>query len=339
MGLVWIDGLNGLSAGLLLFMLSAGLTLIFSVMGVLNFAHAAFYMLGAYTAWTLAGWLGFWPALLLAPVCVGLLGAWVEQGLLRRVHAQGHVAELLLTFGVGQVLSELVQLGWGRSPLPVEVPAALLGPALTGVQQATGSWTWVLGDLAGQCAESGAVCASFPATRALTMGVALVMLGGLAALLRWTRVGLVVRAAQTHPDMVQALGHDLSKVMTGLFALGCALAALAGATAGVTFGTEPSMAASMGSILFVVVVIGGLGSLSGAFWASLLVGALQTWPLGWTSSPAQGLAWLGWALAPSSPLARLLDKPWSQWAPVLPYVLLVLVLTWRPQGLWGARRV
>lgn len=339
MGLVWIDALNSLSAGLLLFMLSAGLTLIFSVMGVLNFAHAAFYMLGAYVAWSLTAWIGFWPTLVAAPLLVASVGAFVEQGLLRRVHARGHVAELLLTFGIGQVLAELVQLLWGRAPLPNPTPAILLGPAFTWVQEAEGSWHWVLGELHGACSAAGTTCASFPATRALMMAVALTMLGGLGALLRWTQVGLVVRAAQTHPGMVQALGHDLSKIMTGLFALGCGLAGLAGVVAGVTFVTEPSMAASMGSMLFVVVVIGGLGSLAGAFWASLLIGALQTWPLGWTSTPAECLAWFGVAVGTGGPGGALLAKPWSQWAPVLPYALLVLVLTWRPQGLWGPRRV
>ena len=128
---VFINLLNGLSSGLLLFMLSSGLTLIFSMMGVLNFAHASFYMLGAYAAYTMSGWLGFWPALLLAPLAVGGLGALFERLALRRVHRFGHVAELLITFGLSYVVLELVQLIWGRTAVPFSPPPGLQGSAFT----------------------------------------------------------------------------------------------------------------------------------------------------------------------------------------------------------------
>ena len=122
-----ISLLNGISYGLLLFMLSSGLTLIFSMMGVLNFAHAGFYMLGAYLAFTISVTIGFWPALLIAPLLVGLLGAAFERYSLRRVHKFGHVPELLVTFGLSYLILELVQLVWGRAAAPYALPARLFG--------------------------------------------------------------------------------------------------------------------------------------------------------------------------------------------------------------------
>lgn len=122
---VFINLLNGLSSGLLLFMLSSGLTLIFSMMGVLNFAHASFYMVGAYVAYSLVGVVGFWPALLLAPLVVGAMGAAFERLALRRVHKFGHVPELLITFGLSYVILELVQLVWGRTAVPFTPPPEL----------------------------------------------------------------------------------------------------------------------------------------------------------------------------------------------------------------------
>ena len=128
---ILINTLNGVSSGLLLFMLSSGLTLIFSMMGVLNFAHASFYMIGAYVAYTFTGVFGFWPALLLAPLAVGLMGALFERTALRRAHKFGHVPELLITFGLSYVVLEVVQLIWGRTPLNFNPPDLLQGPAFT----------------------------------------------------------------------------------------------------------------------------------------------------------------------------------------------------------------
>src|SRR5207245_6617383 len=132
-----INLINGISSGLLLFMLSSGLTLIFSMMGVLNFAHASFYMLGAYFAYSLSNLLGFTAALVLAPILVGVAGALFERSFLRRVHRLGHVAELLVTFGLSYVILELVQLIWGRSAVPFLPPAWLQGSAFTIVQSPT----------------------------------------------------------------------------------------------------------------------------------------------------------------------------------------------------------
>ena len=302
----WVVSLlNGLSYGLLLFLLSAGLTLIFSLMGVLNFAHASFYMLGAYLGHTLSQALGFGWALLLAPLLVGLLGAAFERWVLRRVHAQGHVAELLVTFGLSYVLLELVRLVWGLGPVNNPVPEALAGPLFT------------VGGL------------PFSRYRAFMAGASLLVLGALAWVLVRTRLGLIVRAALTHPDTVQTLGHDVPKVFMGVFGAGAALAALAGAIGGIAFVTEPGMAATVGSVLFVVVVVGGLGSLAGAFWASLFIGTLQTLAVGLDLPLGELLGRQGVA---QHPLWRLTV---SQLAPVLPYALLVLVLIVRPNGWLG----
>ena len=308
-----ISLLNGISYGLLLFMLSSGLTLIFSMMGVLNFAHASFYMLGAYFAYTLTGWLGFWAALLLAPVGVGLFGALFERYVLRRVHQYGHVAELLITFGMSYILLELVQLVWGRSSVDYRVPVALDGPLFTlyGTQ--------------------------FPLYRAFMMGVALAMLVALWLLLTRSRVGLVIQAALTHPHMVEALGHNVPRVFMLVFGGGCALAGLAGVIGGNAFVTEPGMAAAVGGIIFVVVVVGGMGSLAGAFLASLLIGVLQTFAVAVDVSIQSALHSVGMSVTPETFGYALWRLKVSQVAPILPYLLLVLMLIFRPKGLLGTR--
>ena len=305
--------LNGVSYGLLLFMLSSGLTLIFSMMGVLNFAHTSFYMLGAYLAYTLSGVVGFWWALVLAPLAVGVLGALFERYCLRRVHRFGHVPELLVTFGLSYVMVELVQLVWGRSTVPYGLPEALQGPLFTlyGTQ--------------------------FPKSRAFIMLVALWMLLVVWLLLTRTRIGLVIQAALKHPEMVQALGHNVPRVFMGVFGGGCALAALAGVIGGNTYVTEPAMAGAVGSIIFVVVVVGGLGSLAGAFWASLLIGLVQTLAVALDYSLASALQGLGIAVHEGTWGWPLLKLTAAQVAPILPYLLLVLMLILRPKGLLGTR--
>ncbi len=308
-----ISLLNGLSYGLLLFMLSSGLTLIFSMMGVLNFAHTSFYMLGAYLAYTLSGVVGFWPALVLAPLAVGALGALFERYCLRRVHRFGQVPELLVTFGLSYLVLELVQLVWGRSTVPYPLPAQLQGPlfSLYGTQ--------------------------FPKSRAFTMLVALAMLLSVGLLLTRTRLGLVIRAALKHPEMVQALGHNVPRVFTLVFAGGCALAGLAGVISGNTYVTEPAMAGAVGPIIFVVVVVGGMGSLAGAFLASLLIGLSQTFAVAIDGSLATVLQSLGVAVSETTVGWPVLKLTLSQVAPILPYLLLVLMLIFRPQGLLGTR--
>jgi len=304
-----ITFLNGLGYGLLLFMLSSGLTLIYSMMGVPNFAHASFYMLGAYVAYALAGVLGFWPALLLAPLLVGVAGALVEHYGLRIVHRYGHVPELLFTFGLSYLVVELVQLVWGRSPVPYRIPPALEGTLFTLYSTA------------------------FPVYRGFMLLVAVLMLLALWLLLRHTRIGLVIQAALSHPHMAEALGHNVPRVFMLVFGGGCALAALAGVIGGNAFVTEPGMAAAVGSIIFVVVVVGGLGSLAGAFITSLLIGLMQTFAVALDVS----LASLGVQVSAASPWAPLMRLTLAQVAPLLPYLLLVLTLIVRPKGLMGKR--
>ena len=308
-----ISLLNGVSYGLLLFMLSSGLTLIFSMMGVLNFAHTSFYMLGAYLAYTISGLVGFWPALVLAPLIVFVLGAAFERYSLRRVHKFGHVPELLITFGLSYLILEIVQLLWGRSTVPYGLPTQLQGPLFTlyGTQ--------------------------FPKSRSFIMLLALLMLGAVWLLLTRTRVGLVIQAALKHPEMVEALGHNVPRVFMLVFGGGAALAALAGVIGGNTYVTEPAMAASVGSIIFVVVVVGGMGSLAGAFLASLLIGIVQTFAVAMDQSLATGLQALGVAVTEQTPGYELLKLTISQVAPILPYLLLVLILIFRPKGLLGTR--
>jgi branched-chain amino acid transport system permease protein len=308
-----ISLLNGISYGLLLFMLSSGLTLIFSMMGVLNFAHASFYMLGAYFAYSTTQLLGFFPALLIAPLLVGFLGALFEKYALRRVHKFGHVPELLITFGLSFIILEMVQLIWGTSSADYRVPEALGGPLFTlyGTQ--------------------------FPMYRGFMMLVAVLMLVALWLLLTRTRIGLVIQAALTHPETVEALGHNVPRVFMLVFGGGCALAALAGVIGGNAFVTEPGMAATVGSVIFVVVVVGGMGSLAGAFVASLLIGIIQTFAVGVDASLMGAARTIGLDLTPQTFGYPLWKLKISQIAPILPYLFLVLILIFRPRGLLGTR--
>lgn len=305
--------LNGLSYGLLLFMLSSGLTLIFSMMGVLNFAHASFYMLGAYFAYTISTMLGFWPALFVAPLLVGAIGAMVERYGLRSVHKYGHIPELLFTFGLSFVMVELVQLVWGRSAVPYAIPAELDGPLFT------------------------LYTTTFPIYRAFMMLIALLMLLAIYLVLTRTRIGLVIQAALTHPDTVEALGHNVPRVFMLVFGGGCALAGLAGVIGGNAFVTDPGMAGTVGSIIFVVVVVGGMGSLVGALLASLLIGVLQTYAVALDYSLISVLSQFGATITDATPGYAVLKLTISQTAPILPYLLLVLILIFRPRGLMGTR--
>jgi len=308
-----ISLLYGVSYGLLLFMLSSGLTLIYSMMGVLNFAHASFYMLGAFFAFTISQLVGFWPALLLAPLAVGVLGAAFERYFLRRVHAFGHVPELLITFGLAFIVLELVQLVWGRASVDYRIPSQLEGALFS-----------VYGT-------------PFPMYRAFMMLVACLMLVSVWLLLKKTRIGLVIQAALTHPEAVEVLGHNVPRVFMLVFGGGAALAGLAGVIGGNAYVTEPNMAAAVGSIIFVVVVVGGLGSLGGALVASLLIGIVQTFAIGINVSLAGGLEMLGLQLSSSAFGYQILALKVSEVAPIMPYMLMVLVLIFRPKGLMGTR--
>jgi branched-chain amino acid transport system permease protein len=305
--------LNSLAYGLLLFMLSSGLTLIFSMMGVLNFAHASFYMLGAYFAYQTGLYVGYWPALFLAPILVGALGAVTERYGLRRVHKFGHVSELLFTFGLAYVIEEVVHLIWGRAPVDYRIPAELDFTLFT------------------------IYSTQYPAYRVFMMLISVGMLVSLYLALTRTRIGMIVQASLTHPDMVEALGHNVPRVFMLVFAGGTALAALAGVLGGNMFITEPGMAIAVGTIVFVVVVVGGMGSLAGAFIASLIIGALQTFSVALDYSMLNFFGLFGVTVSRESIWYGLWEITLSQTAPVMPYLLMVLMLIVRPRGLMGKR--
>jgi branched-chain amino acid transport system permease protein len=311
--LVIFSLLNGLVTGLLLFMLSSGLTLIFSMMGVLNFAHASFYMLGAYFAYTISSYLGFWSGLLVAPLLVGVIGALIERYGLRHVHRFGHVAELIFTFGLAFLIQEIVQLVWGKATKDYHEPEILQFPLFT---------------LFGQ---------NFPSYKAFMILVSIGIFVGLFIVLTRTRIGLIIQAAITHPNTVANLGHNVPLVFMGVFGVGSALAGLAGVIAGPALGTFPGMAFVLGSIVFVVIVIGGLGSLGGALVASLLVGWVQTFAIALDFSVDDLLAAIGVSFDADHLLQDLWTLSLPQIAPILPYILLVLILIFRPTGLMGRR--
>ncbi|MEO5734907.1 MAG: branched-chain amino acid ABC transporter permease [Rubrivivax sp.] len=332
-----ISLLNGLSVGLLLFMLASGLTLIFSMMGVLNFAHASFYMVGAYVAYTISQVAGFWWGLLLAPPVVGLLGAAFERYALRRVHKFGHVPELLVTFGLSYIILELVGLIWGRQALNFLPPPSLDGPLFTIVDLPTAlQFSWGAPPPVCKTVE-GAICTQFPAFRAFGMGIAILMLISVWLLFTRTRAGLVIQAALTHPQAAEALGHNVPRVFMLVFGGGTALAGLAGVIGGALRVTEPSMALAVGAVVFAVIVIGGMGSLAGAFVASVGLGVMDSFAVGSDSSLADVFAWVGLHVGPDTFGHALWVVKMSQVAAILPYLFLVLILIFRPKGLFGTR--
>lgn len=306
---------NGTLYGMLLFMLASGLTLIFSMMGVLNFAHASFFMLGAYFGYQISAIVGFWPGLVLAPVVVGVIGALVERYGLRTVHKYGHVAELLFTFGLAFVIEEGVQMVWGRIAMDYPIPESL---------------HFTLFTMQGL---------NYSAYRVFMLVISVAIFVALYTLITRTRVGLIIQGALTHPEIVAALGHNVPRVFMLVFGFGCALAGVAGVISGNVLGTEPAMAIQLGPIVFVVIVIGGLGSLSGALVASLFIGILQTTAVSYDLSINDFLALFGASVDVENLGRELVTLTIAQVAPVLPYLMLVLMLIFRPRGLFGTRDV
>jgi branched-chain amino acid transport system permease protein len=316
MELILVNLIDGLVTGLLLFMLSAGLTLIFSMMGVLNFAHASFYMLGAYFAYQISIALGFWVGLLIAPLIVGVLGAGVERYGLRRVHQYGHVPELIFTFGLALLIEELVQFIWGKNQMPYNIPEVLNFTAFS---------------IAGN---------SIPAYKIFMIFISVAIFIGLLFVLTKTRVGMIIQAALSYPRTVESLGHNVPLIFMGVFGVGTALAGVAGVIAGPVLGTFPGMAFVLGSIVFVTIVIGGLGSLWGALVASLLIGWITTFAKSYNLAMSDVLNAIGIS-TPENLSDHALRDLWTvtspQIADILPYVLMVLILIFRPAGLFGKR--
>jgi branched-chain amino acid transport system permease protein len=321
---------NGILYGMLLFMLSSGLTLIFSMMGILNFAHAAFFMLGAYFAYYVSGGLhaviapliggsagqlvAFLAALVVAPILVGIVGGLVQRYGLRFVHRYGHVAELLFTFGLFILIEELVQMFFGKVPKNYQVPTLLNFAAF--------EWRGL----------------DYNFYRLFMLAVSVGIFVALFYMMTRTRVGLIIRAALTHPNTTAQLGHDVPKVFMWTFGAGCALAGVAGVIGGNVLGTEPGMATTLGPIVFVVIVIGGLGSLNGALIASLFIGILNDLSVSLDLKFHGLFAALGVDVDTAEGVMNdLVNLSTAKLAPVLPYLLLVLVLILRPRGLFGQR--
>ena len=244
--------LHGLAYAGLLFLVSAGLTLVFGMMNVLNFAHAAMYMLGAYFSYTLLQATDqFWLSLMICPILLFVVGALIERFLLRRVHAFGHVHELLLTFGLAYIITEVVKWVWGNFPLAVNI-----------------------GGFLGDTVEIVGI--TYPVYR-IFIFVCAVFVGTLMALILYkTRLGIILRAAVNDSEMVNALGFNVPLVFMGVFAFGAALSGFAGVIAGPLLSTYPGMAHEILIDAFVVIVVGGFGSLGGAVIASLIIGELQS---------------------------------------------------------------
>lgn len=278
-----IQAMHGLVYGMLLFLVTSGLTLVFGMMGVLNIAHAAFYMVGAYFAYSVVVWTGsFWPCLILAPIGVSIIGAFVERVLLRRVHALGHAPELMLTFGIFYILAEVVKWVWGTYPLAVAPPPIL----------------------AGSIPFIGII---YPTYRVFILFISVIVLFILAFIMQKTRIGITVRAAVFDNEMVDILGTNVQAVFLGVFCIGSALAGLAGVVAAPFLSTYPGMGLDILIDAFVVIVIGGFGSVWGALLAALMIGELQSF----------GILFIpGLAL-------------------VFQFLLMAIILVLRPQGLFG----
>lgn len=245
--------LNGIQFGVMLFLMAAGLTLVFGIMNMINLAHGSLYMAGAFIAAALIPWTGsFVLAVLIAVPLTGLLGAVLEVGLLRRFYARTHLDQVLVTFGLILVLNEITRLIWGPVPLPMPLPAFLGGSVelFEGVH--------------------------YPTFRLAILIVGAIVAVGLYVVVVHTRAGMWVRAGASNRPMASALGVDVQFVFSLVFAIGAALAGLAGIMAGPVFAVQIGMGEPILILAFVVTTIGGIGSIRGAFLAALLIGVVDT---------------------------------------------------------------
>jgi branched-chain amino acid transport system permease protein len=309
MEFVTVSLLNGIVYGLLLFMVSAGLTLIFGMMGILNMAHASFYMIGAYVGYAISSHYSFYLGLVTAPVIAGAIGLIMERYLLRSIHEFGHGHQLIFTFGFAFVVEQVIKLAFGDFPVGYHAPAELNFTAFS-----------VFG-------------AQFPFYRVLIAVVSCVIFLLIFIVLAKTRIGLIVRAAERLPVMSSALGHDVDLVFSGVFTVGAAIAGLAGAVGGAYYPTSPTMAIDFGTIVFVVVVVGGLGSVVGSLWASLLIGVLTSFVIGLDLS----VSWIASTVGLIAIFPQLGNSDFniSMLAGAVPFVLMLFVLLVRPMGLMG----
>ncbi len=308
MSMLLVQALNGLQFGVLLFLVAAGLSLVFGVMDLINLAHGVQYMLGAYVAATLGVWTGsFWLGALLALPVALLVGLALEWLVFRHLYHRDHLSQVLATFGVILTVEEATRALWGSAPQTVLEPAGLSGGPMGGVEIVAGL--------------------IYPTYRLVIIGVGIVVPLLLWFLVERTRAGMLVRAGATHPAMVSALGVDIRRLFTVVFAFGAMLAGFAGALASPIFPVAPGMGDTVLILCFVVIVIGGVGSIRGAFIAALLVGLLDT---------------VGRAMLPD--LLRLLLDPSSArqtgaaLASMLVYIVMAAILFFRPAGLFPGGR-
>jgi len=277
---------NGLVLGLLLFLIAAGFSLIFGLMDVINLAHGSFLLFGGYVGLSVIRATGnFWLAAAVVPLVTGAVGLLIEVTVLRRTYTRGHLIQVLLTLGLALIAADLMRWNWGAYVESVDAPAALAG-----------------------LVDFGGVF-QVPLYRLAIIGFGLVMAGALWVVLERTRLGAVVRAGVLDREMVAALGIDIDKVVAGVFALGTALAGLSGLLAAPVTSLYPGLDFDFLILALVVVVVGGMGSLKGAFWGALLVGMADV---------------LGKAYFPEFSLFAI-------------FLIMAIVLLVRPQGLFGTR--
>ena len=293
LAIFFIQLLNAVQYGLLLFLIAGGLTLIFGIMRIINLAHGSFYMVGAYLAWSLAGHLGsLWLAIVAGIALSVLLGLALEWLLIRRLYRLGHLQQVLLTYGLVLTVEELRSIIWGDDVHSVPVPSLLSGSIpLTDTL-------------------------SYPVYRLAISGVCVVLALLLYLLIQRTRLGMMIRAGATNREMVQSLGIDIDLLYRFVFALGVALAALAGMIASPVSSVFPGMGNEVLIVCFVVVVIGGIGSVKGALVGALLIGLVDTF------GKVVDLHIGGFRVLP-------------ELAGMSVYLLMAVVLLWRPAGLFG----
>ncbi len=281
---ILIQLLNGLQYGLLLFLVASGLTLVFGIMGIINLAHGSFYMIGAYLAFSLARFTGnFFLALLLGIAVAVVLGIVLEWLLFRHLYDRDHLYQVLMTYGLILVFEELRSIIWGDDVHGVAMPA-LLNHSIPLTETL-----------------------SYPVYRLAMSAVCLVLALAMYLLIQKTRLGMMIRAGASNREMVQSLGINIKLIYTLVFAMGVALAAFAGMIAAPVSSVFPNMGGQVLIICFVVVVIGGIGSVKGAMLAALLIGLADTF---------------GQVLLP-------------EMAGMIVYLLMAIVLVWRPAGLFG----
>lgn len=294
--------LNGLQFGVMLFLMAAGLTLIFGVMGLINLAHGSLFMVGAFACATVAAMTGsFWLGLAASLAAAAAAGAVIEILVIRRLYERDHLDQVLATFALILVFSEGTRWIFGSFPLYLDIPPLLAGAvALPGGSQ-------------------------YPVYRLAVIGVGVAVAIGLYLLIARTRLGMRIRAGESDREMIAALGVDISTLYTLVFALGAALAGLAGALVGALQSVQVGMGEPVLILAFVVIVIGGIGSIKGALVGSLLVGVIET--LGRFLLPI-GLEWF---MGPSDAASI-----GAAIASMLIYVVMALILAVRPQGLFAA---